>query len=282
MGSKRNKELDAREREAARQYQTALTAAQQPSEAEQIATQRSKDFLNWMKTPGRDIGSAPDIAPYLQIGKAATERAGRQRMGIGALQLGGTGGEGYAAKLREQYAQEQGQQFGAGLEQAIGARYAEATGNLLPMAQLAQSRTMGILGATQGREATYLGAPRETPFWKQLTMAGVQGAMGVASGMAQAGAFGSSDERLKDEIEDLPYGLDTVEKLSPKRYTMDGRKQVGFLAQDVEKVVPEVTAEDEQGMKGIYYQNMVPILTSAIKELKQEVDTIKRPKRRKG
>jgi hypothetical protein len=193
MGSKRNKELEAREREAARQYQQALTTAQQPTESERIATQRSKEFLDWMRTPGRDIGSAPDIAPYLQIGKAATERASRQRMGIGALQLGGTGGEGYAAKLREQYAQEQAQNFGTNLEQAIGARYAEATGNLLPMAQLGQQRTLGILGATQGREMGYLNAPRETPFWKQLTMAGVQGATSVASaGFGSGGRWGGS------------------------------------------------------------------------------------------
>ena len=280
MGSKRNKELAAREREAARQYQAALTAAQQPSEAERRQLQRSTEFLDWMRTPGRDISAAPDIAPYLQIGRAAQERAGRQRMGIGAMQLGGVGGEGYAAKLREQYAQEQAQQFGTGLEQAVGARYAEATGNLLPMAQLAQNRTMGILGATQGREATYLGAPRETPFWKTFMIEGLRGASQVAA--AAAPAMMASDERLKDDIEDLPYGLETVQKLSPKKYTMDGRKQVGFLAQDVEKVAPEVTAETKEGVKGIYYQNMVPILTSAIKELKQEIDTIKRPKRRKG
>jgi hypothetical protein len=278
MGSKRNKELEAREKQAAAQYQTALTAAQQPTEAESIQMQRSRDFLNWMKTPGKDIGSAPDLAPYLQIGKAAQERAGRQRMGTGAMQLGGN--EGYAAKLREQFAAEQGQQFGTGLENAVTARYGEAMGSLLPLAQLGQSRQLGVLGSTQGREMGYLNAPRETPFWKQFVIEGMKGASQVAAGAAQGAAM-ASDERLKDNIEESPYGLKTVKRLAPKRYDIDGRKEVGFLAQDVEKIAPEMTTEDSNGTKGIYYQNMVPILTSAIKELKQEVDTIKRPKRKK-
>lgn len=283
MGSGRNKELARQEALSRQQQQQALAEARKPTEAEMIQLQRSKDFLNWMRTPGRDIGSAPDIAPYLQIGRDAQERAQRQRMGGGGLNLADPASGGYAAKLREQLAAEQGQRFGAGLEQAIGARYAEATGNMLPMAQLGTQRNLGVLGSTQGTLQAYLGAPRETPFWQTAIMGG----MGVAQGLATGGAFGAgglfaSDERLKDKIEDSPYGLDTVEKLTPKRYNIEGRKEIGFLAQDVEKIAPEVTAETKDGTKGVYYHNMVPILTSAIKELKQEVDTIKRPKRRKG
>ena len=187
MGSSRNKMLEREEANARRQYQQALIEAQKPSELEQMQQRRSMDFIRAYDAPGKDVTQLPGLSPYIQIGRAAQERAQRQRMGSGALNLTGVGSEGYAAKLREQYNQEQGQNFGSGLENAVAGRYAEATGSILPLAQLNQGRTMGILGSTQQREGSYLNAPRETPFWQTLTMGAVQGAAGILGGMATGG-----------------------------------------------------------------------------------------------
>lgn len=187
MGSSRNKMLNQQETAARTQYQQSFQQAQAPTEAERIVMERNKAFLNWMDTPGKDITSAPGLAPYLQIGAAARERRQRQRMGTGGLALSGVGSEGYAAKLREQQMAEEAANFGTGLESAVAGRYAEATGSMLPLAQLGTQRSLGVLGSAQSNLQGYMNAPRETPFWKQLTMGAVQGAAGILGGMATGG-----------------------------------------------------------------------------------------------
>jgi hypothetical protein len=186
MGSSRNKMLNQQEALARQQYQQAFTQAQQQSPAEKAMQERNLAFLNWYDTAGKDITQAPGLSPYLQIGAAARKRAQSQRMGMGAMQLG-TGSEGYAAKLREQYAQEAAQNYGTGLEQAVTGRYAEATGSMLPLAQLAANRSMGLLSSAQGREQGYLNAPRETPFWKTFLIEGMRGAAQIGAAAAMPG-----------------------------------------------------------------------------------------------
>lgn len=186
MGSSRNKRLDQQEAQARQQYQQAFTQAQQQSPAEKAMQERNLAFLNWYDTAGKDVTQAPGLSPYLQIGAAARQRAQRERMGMGAMQLG-SGNEAYATKLREQYAQEAAQNYGTGLESAVAGRYAEATGSMLPLAQLAQQRSMGLLGSAQGREMGYLNAPRETPFWKTFLIEGMRGAAQIGAAAAMPG-----------------------------------------------------------------------------------------------
>ncbi|MDE1901832.1 MAG: tail fiber domain-containing protein, partial [Alphaproteobacteria bacterium] len=85
-----------------------------------------------------------------------------------------------------------------------------------------------------------------------------------------------SDRRLKKDITPLAYGLDTVMQLRPVGFdwikqTQEWQKrhQIGFIAQDVEKVVPEVvtTANDNMHTKSLAYAELVPVLTRAIQEL---------------
>jgi hypothetical protein len=45
---------------------------------------------------------------------------------------------------------------------------------------------------------------------------------------------------------------------------------VGFLAQDVKKVLPEVVSEDDNGYLSINYGNVVALLVEGIKELRKE------------
>jgi hypothetical protein len=55
---------------------------------------------------------------------------------------------------------------------------------------------------------------------------------------------------------------------------MPETRQAGVVAQEVEKVLPEVVS-GEEGNKAVAYGNMVSLLIEAIKELKQEVDDLK-------
>jgi len=54
------------------------------------------------------------------------------------------------------------------------------------------------------------------------------------------------------------------------------KQDIGFIAQDVQKVIPELVREDEDGMLSMRHQGIAPILLEAIKELKQEIEELKK------
>ncbi len=51
--------------------------------------------------------------------------------------------------------------------------------------------------------------------------------------------------------------------------------QLGFIAQDVEKIIPEVVTTNNEGYKGISYEKIVPVLTSAIQEQEKKIEQLK-------
>jgi trimeric autotransporter adhesin len=79
----------------------------------------------------------------------------------------------------------------------------------------------------------------------------------------------TSDLAFKTNITDLSYGLAEVERLQPRSYFMketpDSDPQIGFIAQEVELVIPEVVS-GEEGSKGIGYGRLTAILVKAIQE----------------
>lgn len=93
-----------------------------------------------------------------------------------------------------------------------------------------------------------------------------------------------SDARLKKDLEVIPNALDKVMSLTGYTYTRidTGARQSGLLAQDVEKVLPEVVThsasvpDGELDTLGLAYGNMVGLLVEAIKELRAEVDALRR------
>ena len=60
-------------------------------------------------------------------------------------------------------------------------------------------------------------------------------------------------------------------------YTKDGEASSGVIAQEIEKVAPELvhTAKDEMGTKSVAYGNLVGYLIEAVKDLKAEIDDLK-------
>ena len=82
-----------------------------------------------------------------------------------------------------------------------------------------------------------------------------------------------SDERLKDNIETLEDGLDKVEQLRGVTYTRDEKENIGVIAQEVEKILPEIvlTADDEMGTKSVDYSRLTAVLIEAVKDLSARV-----------
>ncbi|MEK9894283.1 MAG: tail fiber domain-containing protein, partial [Pelagibacteraceae bacterium] len=89
-----------------------------------------------------------------------------------------------------------------------------------------------------------------------------------------------SDITLKKNIELIPNALDKVLNLRGVTYNRidieNEPKQSGVIAQEVEKVLPEVVDTNEEGIKSVAYGNMVGLLIEAIKEQQQQIDELKR------
>ena len=101
-------------------------------------------------------------------------------------------------------------------------------------------------------------------------------------------AFSTSDERLKENVKPLENALLKVSQLSGVEFDWkelsDEDKEsihsnvghdVGVLAQEVEKVLPEVVTERDTGYKAVKYEKIVPLLIEAIKDLKAEIEELK-------
>ena len=82
-----------------------------------------------------------------------------------------------------------------------------------------------------------------------------------------------SDERLKDNIKTLENGLDKVEQLRGVTYNRDGKENIGVIAQEIEKILPEIvkTADDEIGTKSVDYSRLTAVLIEAVKDLSAKV-----------
>jgi hypothetical protein len=96
---------------------------------------------------------------------------------------------------------------------------------------------------------------------------------------------GFSDERLKTQIETLSDCLSKVQTVSGVSFTRircdaqpdvdTERRDIGFLAQDVEEAFPELVATDSQtGYKSVAYGNMTAVLVECIKELSSQVNQL--------
>ena len=85
-----------------------------------------------------------------------------------------------------------------------------------------------------------------------------------------------SDERLKDNIETIENGLAKVSELRGVSYTKDNKKSIGVIAQEVEKVLPEVviTGSTEDKFKSVDYGRLTAVLIEAIKEQQEQIDTL--------
>jgi hypothetical protein len=90
----------------------------------------------------------------------------------------------------------------------------------------------------------------------------------------------TSDIRLKENVKTLNGGLDKVLQLRGVSFTWKSNPEygnrIGFIAQEFEKVIPELVFTNEvDGFKGINYAEVTAVLVEAIKELKAENDRLK-------
>jgi hypothetical protein len=123
-----------------------------------------------------------------------------------------------------------------------------------------------------------------------LTVGGAAAVTGAITAGGNITAFFSSDERLKENVVNISNPLEKLALLNGVTFdwkdsyiesqggldAMFVRKNdVGIIAQDLEKVLPQLVAERSDGYKAVKYDRIVALLIEAVKELKAEVDSLK-------
>ena len=121
------------------------------------------------------------------------------------------------------------------------------------------------------------------------------GNMTVNGTITHGGLVGSSDIRLKKDIQPLNGALDKIlqlrgvsfywknkEEMAAAKgkdvnnfsYGFGPEKQIGVIAQEIEKVVPELVVTDNDGFKAVKYENLTPLLIEAIKEQNNKIEEL--------
>jgi hypothetical protein len=130
-----------------------------------------------------------------------------------------------------------------------------------------------------------------------VTNAGTNNLTGVFLATNATSWTSSSDRRLKENIVETTYGLNEILKLSVKEYnfktTESKDKRIGFLAQEVYQVIPEIVHKGDDGEYrgsgnaeesaklgfspwGLDYTSMIPVLVKATQELHQQMEQLKK------
>jgi hypothetical protein len=87
----------------------------------------------------------------------------------------------------------------------------------------------------------------------------------------------SSDARLKENVRPISSALDLVLQLAGVMFNRIGQTndEIGYLAQQVEQILPQVVHTDDQGFKSVAYGNVVALLSEAIKEQQLQIEELK-------
>ncbi|WP_375568370.1 tail fiber domain-containing protein [Seohaeicola saemankumensis] len=139
----------------------------------------------------------------------------------------------------------------------------DAAGNLAGLANTAVARSNLGLGSMATKAALDYDA----------VIAGKADLTGASfSGIVTAPNFvSSSDARLKSDIETIADALALVGALRGVRFTMNGTRQIGVIAQEVAPVLSEVVRADDTGQLSVAYGNITGLLIEAVKELSARV-----------
>jgi trimeric autotransporter adhesin len=109
-----------------------------------------------------------------------------------------------------------------------------------------------------------------------LTIDSASGVTRVDDNLIVAGDINvNSDARLKANIISLGFTLGKLLQVDGKTYTFKDDKnhnsKIGLLAQDIEKVFPELVTETN-GIKSVNYQGLIPVLINALKEQDEKMN----------
>jgi hypothetical protein len=85
----------------------------------------------------------------------------------------------------------------------------------------------------------------------------------------------SSDLRLKSDFRPITNWRQAIDQVRGLSYIKDGTREMGFIAQEVEKVLPDLVKADHKGFLSMDYNGMIPVLWEAMKEEITETEKLK-------
>ena len=140
----------------------------------------------------------------------------------------------------------------------------------------ANDTATGVISITNSTAST----SKTTGALKVTGGVGIQGALNVGGDVV---AFASSDERLKDNIELISNPIEKVQSLKGVTWNWNQNADelqqslpnVGVIAQDVEKVLPQLVTDRDNGFKGVDYAKLTGLLIEAIKDQQKQIDELK-------
>lgn len=114
----------------------------------------------------------------------------------------------------------------------------------------------------------------DDPFNDPSRYVQIQGGLVVSEDII---AFAGSDSRLKDNQENITNALDKVKQLNGISFNWNEKskrtgKDYGVIAQEVEKILPEIVITKDSGYKAVRYEKIIPLLIEAIKELSAKLE----------
>tara|TARA_R110001592_G_scaffold203876_1_gene453793 strand:- start:1256 stop:1930 length:675 start_codon:yes stop_codon:yes gene_type:complete len=94
-------------------------------------------------------------------------------------------------------------------------------------------------------------------------------------------AYSTSDERLKDDVSFIKdplkkiLSLDAIEFNWSEKQEVYSGSDIGLIAQQVEKIAPQLVTTRENGYKAVKYDKITSILVGAIKDQQEQIDALK-------
>lgn len=90
----------------------------------------------------------------------------------------------------------------------------------------------------------------------------------------------TSDQRRKKNLSEFTDALQQIGAIQVYKYNLTAEQDgdpvhVGFLAQELEKITPDLVKTDKDGMKSVSYSGLVPYLVQAIKQQQSQIDGLK-------
>jgi len=172
-----------------------------------------------------------------------------------------------------------------------------ASGQVAPGDAIVQKDGTGAFGtwniSVAGSSTNFTSVSLNAQFNSVGVGAPAAGATGDFRATGDVTAFFSSDRNLKENITPIENAIDKIMYIQGVEFDwvqsyIDERggednyfvrkHDVGVIAQDIEKVLPEAVVTRENGIKAVRYDKLVPLLIEAVKHLKNEIDQLKSEK----
>ena len=139
----------------------------------------------------------------------------------------------------------------------------------------AASNGAGITVDGSSANLIYLSTGDKWAFNKSLN---VDGEITATGNVTSPFFYSESDAVLKEDIEPITNPLKKILKLAGVTFTWKKSKQngLGVIAQEVEKIVPEIVSTNLNGHKTVSYDSLVPLLIEAVKEQQKQIEYLKK------